>query len=320
MLTLLDALTSRNVEVDSQAPSGTNTTIETSVRPNSWVPWEDFNYGTLTRIFETELSSPYRETPVPRPLHKDLVVQNEETLEDLLRRFVVPTVNYALDGQAKRPHFGRGSRCNNSSIKPDWSLISDEHISRDRFLNLVPGDTKLGAKWRPSMAVENSQQWKKVLAQVATYMVASLSRYGFILTDKHLVALRLTRRHIQPGLAQNRPRRETAGRGRADSDATMTDSSGGSEYIDNDPQAWMWCDPEYATITWESYGKGSLTIKLALWCLAMMATHGDSFVDYSYPSLDSWRTVDDGYVHNTSGARKSKLDQNDTLQELGLGD
>lgn len=66
------------------------------------------------------------------------------------------------------------------------------------------------------------------------------------------------------------------------------------------------------------HGRGRLTIKLTLWCLAMMAANGDSFVDYSYPDLDSWRYGGKGYVHNTSGTKKAKLSRNDSHQEPDL--
>lgn len=37
--------------------------------------------------------------------------------------------------------------------------------------------------------------------------------------------------------------------------------------------------------------------------------HGDNFIDYSYPPLDSYRTGEGkkGFVHNTSGVKVTKL-------------
>ncbi|KAJ9129514.1 hypothetical protein NKR19_g10334 [Coniochaeta hoffmannii] len=52
------------------------------------------------------------------------------------------------------------------------------------------------------------------------------------------------------------------------------------------------CSPETPSSARHSPGK--LTIKLALWCLAMMAANGDSYIDYSYPAPNSWRRSDDG--------------------------
>lgn len=61
---------------------------------------------------------------IPTALDYDLQVSNEETLEDLLRRFVSPVVNFALRRQPDACHFGRGSRYKGPNI-PDWSVISD---------------------------------------------------------------------------------------------------------------------------------------------------------------------------------------------------
>lgn len=47
----------------------------------------------------------------------------------------------------------------------------------------------------------------------------------------------------------------------------------------------------------------------------MMATQGDRYLDYSYPDLNSWRRDGNGYVHNTSGAKKSQLAKGDKHQE-----
>lgn len=98
MPTLLEALTKRNVAVNSQAVvGGSNTTTETYIEPGGWRMWDEFNYDTLTQIFRRKLASEYRGLSEPRALELGLIVSNEETLEDLLRRFVSPCVNYALE-------------------------------------------------------------------------------------------------------------------------------------------------------------------------------------------------------------------------------
>ncbi|CZR49226.1 uncharacterized protein FPRO_09033 [Fusarium proliferatum ET1] len=258
MPTLLEALTKRNVAVNSQAVvGGSNTTTETYIEPGGWRMWDEFNYDTLTRIFRRKLASEYRGSSEPRALELGLIVSNEETLEDLLRRF---------------------------------------------FANILPGDTKLDAKWSPWMS-EDTGRYR--------------TRYGFIITDANLVALRITRELIGAGLAQTRPRREAAvfvGHQRHSSDATMGSGDGSSSvYSDDSPLEWSYHDPEYAIIPWNAHGKEVLTIKLALWSLIMMATSGDRGIDYSYPPLDSWRFNGERYVHNTSGTTKSELSEGDHL-------
>ncbi|KAI1819218.1 hypothetical protein F4861DRAFT_158627 [Xylaria intraflava] len=145
-------------------------------------------------------------------------------------------------------------------------------------------------------------------------MATSPSRYGFVLTNQHPVTLRLRREPTHPGIARDRPRRELISRMRQDSDISMMSGhSSGSEFSDNNPLNWSWSDPEFVIIDWQACGEGHLTVKLALWCLAMMATNGESFIDDSYPDLNTWRKEGEQYVHNASGARKSKLDENDLL-------
>lgn len=122
-------------------------------------------------------------------------------------------------------------------------------------------------------------------------MAVHHSRYGFIITDQGLVALRLTRREIGAGLAANRPRRGTT----AVSVATAThvressDTSLASEYRNDYPLQWDYDDLEYRHVPWSAQGEKRFTVKLALWCLAMMARSGYSYINYWYPSLNSWR-------------------------------
>ncbi|KAJ2898884.1 hypothetical protein MKZ38_003604 [Zalerion maritima] len=323
MVSVLRVLTQPNVGVSAEAVThGSNSIVTTSIAVENWQPWPDFDYGTLTRIFRRELDEEYRGEPEPRPLNNDLRICNEETLEDVLRRFISPIVNYALNWQLGSPHYGRGSRCG-PGYRPDWSVISASCLDEyGRYANVLPGDTKLDAKWWSGMVDEedNFGEWQKVVSQIVTYMASHNTRYGFIITDACVVALRITRRPIGVGLAAGRPRREAAagaasGHQRHISDITMT--SGASSYHDDDPLQWEYHNPEYINIPWGAHGRGRLTIKLALWCLAMMATNGDSYIDYSYPDLDSWRSGERGYIHNTSGARKAALSGIDHYLEPG---
>ncbi|RSL71603.1 hypothetical protein CEP54_001202 [Fusarium duplospermum] len=322
MLTLLHVLTRSNVNVDSSlVPRGGNSTVNTDVQaPAAWRPWQGFDYATLTTIFRRDLDREYVGSAKPEPLPQDLCIFNEETLDDVLRRFEIPIVNYCLNKRDGIPHFGRGSRCG-TTYKPDWSVISPLRLSQDQcFVNILPGDTKLGKKWWPTMGREGGArwiEWQKVITQIVTYMADNNSRYGFILSDECLVALRLTRKRSPDTLFTGRTPRVTTGHVRYTSDASMED---GSMYEDTNPLHWHYEDLEYVTVPWGAHGSNRLTTKLTLWFLAMMATNGDIFLDYSYPDLDSWRSTESGYyIHNTSGAKKSRLSRGDLVQEPDLG-
>ncbi|KAH6988152.1 hypothetical protein BKA56DRAFT_479076 [Ilyonectria sp. MPI-CAGE-AT-0026] len=309
-------LTTANIVVDGAGVQpGPNTSANTVVGFEDWIPWRDFNFGTLVRIFGRELNKQYQGSPQQRALPKDLSFNNEGTLEDILRKFDIPVVNYCLETMAGGPHFARGSRCGDNDLEPDWSLVSDFCRDPDgRFANVLPGETKPHDEWCPSMKDDprpgKRREWQKVMSQATTYMMHNRSRYGFIITDKYLVTLRLTRENIGPGLANNRPRRKT----RTAQYASESEGGSGSDHKDDDPLTWAYKDPEYLIVPWDAHGD-KLTVKLTLWFLAMMATHGDRYLDYSYPDLNSWRRDGNGYVHNTSGAKKSQLAEGDKEQE-----
>ncbi len=148
-------------------------------------------------------------------------------------------------------------------------------------------------------------------------MAEHKSRYSFIITDAGLVALRLTRRQIAPGQSASRPQRSSGVNYRiSDGSAAMTATTD-STFHDDEPLQWLYQDPEFAVVPWAASGS-CLTVKLALWCLAMMATHGDNHLDYEYPPLDSWRKERGRYVHNTSGVTKKALSRDAVLYSPAL--
>lgn len=182
MAPLLEVLTRPNVGVNSEAVhGGGNSIIVTDIVPETWRLWTEFNYATLTRIFRRELADNYQGSREQTPLDNDLRVCNEETLEDLLRRWISPPINYALSEQAGSCHYGRGSRCG-SEYRPDWSVISNRCLDEfGSYANVAPGDTKLDAKWWPTMIGEGNNEhieWRNVVSQIMTYMAYHRSRPG----------------------------------------------------------------------------------------------------------------------------------------------
>ncbi|OAA63273.1 hypothetical protein SPI_03436 [Niveomyces insectorum RCEF 264] len=301
-------------------PPGKNTQTKTDIDFDDWQPWEDFSYSVLTSIFSRQLRQIYAGDREPMALNQDLELFHEDSLEDVLRRFVSPVVNFALRGQPGAFHLGRGSRCQEDGV-PDWSLVSYTCLESDTgtYLNILPGDTKLSTKWWPTIIADNYTEWRNVILQIVYYMTANSSRYGFIITDTCFVALRLTRSDIGPGIAADLPTRTaTAGpsghRSQPSDTSMLSTTSYGSSYSDNDPVKWAYHGPEYAVVPWSAHGAHKLTVKLALWCLAMMAVN-DNHIDYWYPDLDSWRSAKHGFVHNTSGEKKRTLSKGDKLQD-----
>lgn len=212
---LLDVLAEKSVAKDfNNAGSfpGLNSVCKTQAHVNDWHPWEDFTYDTIKQIFKKELSRRYKGESEPQPLPLDLRVLKEDATQDALGRFPIPIVNYALNSIGGTEHFSRGSRCYQHGVYiPDWSVVSQSHVGvTGGMLNILPGDTKISSKWWSSMLkdFDNFDEWKKVLNQIVTYMASCSVRYGFIVTDIKVVALRITRQHVPKGLASSRTRRE----------------------------------------------------------------------------------------------------------------
>ncbi|ATY62557.1 hypothetical protein A9K55_006960 [Cordyceps militaris] len=293
----------------THAITGTNSRVQTPVWVDEWFDWKDFTYDNIKRIYHDQLNRlSIGDSHESEILEHDRIVFNEASVDDLLRKFPVSVVNWALHSatsQNETPHFGRGSRCpailwQHARYIPDWSVIVTERV------NVLPGDSKISSKWWPEMLNNESYhvEWTNVVSQVATYMAACSSRYGFIVTDREVVVLRITRQAVGPGLATSRsPRRITRRNIMSDSSVAASSSSpripSSQDYVDDNPLNW-----DYWTIHWQkSYRSGDkLTPQLALWALAMMASHGDNHIDYSYPGLDTWRAEGlKRFVHNTSG-------------------
>ncbi|EQL03332.1 hypothetical protein OCS_00948 [Ophiocordyceps sinensis CO18] len=118
--------------------------------------------------------------------------------------------------------------------------------------NALPGDTKLSKKWWPSMKNDGPlqlKQWRTVVGQVVTYMAYHKTRYGFILTDRCLVVLRLTRLRETPGRAATPHKRAAAGPVRLPSDeSTEEDDEDDKTFHDDDALYWDYENPEFAVV------------------------------------------------------------------------
>ncbi|KAJ4308289.1 hypothetical protein N0V84_012187, partial [Fusarium piperis] len=270
----------------------------------------------------------------------DRQIRDEKSMDYFLAKYIWPHVNGALAQATTIPewskemlYLGTGSWCHGIG-PPDWGLVSNCRMVQEKFWNLLPGDTKLSAKWHPGMMLSQNEseiyQWTLPLSQITTYAARSACRYGFLITDQALVVLRFTKEPIDPGLAATRPVRTVEPRThqRIASDGTdvssmlesmSLDSSGAQSYDDTDVAGSANAEfrpPEYAVIPMSAHGKGRLTVKFSIFCLCLMAGYGYGNLDYGYPPLDTWRRMDrHKYIHNTSALVVKKLPNNATLFE-----
>ena len=82
---------------------------------------------------------------------------------------------------------------------PDWAGIQRtgrDRIGTGQYQNILPGDTKLGVKWTSDFLSDYSTQSsdkRAPIKQVYNYCVKGGSRYGYVISDVELVALRVDR-------------------------------------------------------------------------------------------------------------------------------
>ncbi|KAH8909442.1 hypothetical protein BR93DRAFT_935200 [Coniochaeta sp. PMI_546] len=319
--TILDVLVKPNPDLDSSW-----------IPVNEWRMWEDFTYDNLLSIYNKVLHASWSTAPsIDMASGYDIEIWDEHTLDLFLARFMFPVVNGALARASEVLkldevfYLGPGSWAGSM----DWALVSRNRVDEGCYSSLLPGDTKLSAKWQPKMEkspdVRVRYQWSLPLSQATTYSVHSGCRYGFIITDKHLVLIRISIERVSEGLATSRPSRQSSSHQRIISaetdissglDAMSLDSFGAHSYLDDNPMNPEYQPPEYVVVPWGSHGAGRLTVKMSLFCLCLMAGCGDVAFSTDYPPLDSWRQEARRlFRHNTSGLVAKHLPKGATLED-----
>lgn len=332
--TILDVLQRKNHLLDTtHLNEGGNTSNSNWVRPDGWKKWIEFSFQTLSSIYDRVLHLKWEGTTAPEPeLDYDTEIWDERTIDSYLDKFIVPDVNKALKqatrcmGWAAAPYLAPGTWTGNA----DWGLVSRKHTFETRdgrwyYTCLLPGDTKPSTKWQPSMERSKEkwvrEQWKLPVAQVRGYAKEVGCRYGFIISDAHLVILRFSPKPVNAVNVKTRPLPNPNNQ-RIASDSTDASSRFASMSIDS-PSEYIdsvadldYNDPDYVTIPWTWCGKGHLTIRLGLFFICLMAGTGNATVEFTYPELDSWVPLGNGsFMHNTSGEVASKLPRGARLIE-----
>ena len=162
-------------------------------------------------------------------------------------------------------------------LKPDWAgAILDPDQSdiegEDLPESLIPGDTKLGRKFmsekiHPGPVIQDpaTNQWLKPIKQIFTYCVKANARYGFLISDKHLVLVRV------------RPLSQAHEGNRALSAARSAELEGALDF---------------KCIDWNSNGNRQLTVNLALWWIHLLAANNGD-IDFAYAPLGEEALKDD---------------------------
>lgn len=288
-------------DTDAIKPGGnTKSTPLFDFSRDDWHPWDDFTYENLYPLYEDELQKRYGSEDRSAS-SVERVIASEKMLDFFLRDFVFHDVNRALNDQLGSPCIVPGDLCATRTSIPDWALI-DRDQGTNKPMSFLPGETKLGKKWRANVGDEpwlTEDEWLKPIYQTTKYMIGSGTRYAYIITDIELVVLRLAN-GTNAGSSRGPVTRGQVARG-----AVL----GGAPAEDPRPTI------QWKSIFWSTNGQGQLTVKLALWFLAMMARNGDRKIEPSYPPLNTWRLTNGEFVHCLTGQKKKKLGDGDDVIE-----
>lgn len=165
--------------------------------------WENFNYATIIQSFGNELNVK-QVAPDPMPTSPPRAIRDTifyvrffeyfiPHLRRALRAGFEEFQNQVLLQQLTPTVLDVGSAANsNDEDKPDLAFVRvDDAVGVGR--NRCPGELKVSWKWSAAWATGPEllqKQFRQALAQVNFYMKQDSARYGFILTDTELVALR----------------------------------------------------------------------------------------------------------------------------------
>jgi hypothetical protein len=305
---LLEYLRSENpvINGDMCRPGGnTKSTGDIWETPRKIEVWEDFEFNSLKSIYGGQLQEvltshfafqdfsaipqfPFREIHDENSLECLIVKWNHSMMADALS-----TAQSYLDNRLThgKIHMVRGGQADypasNSKLRPDWGGVQRPTTRISKPKNVLPGDTKLSKKWSSGLIKlgqvhfnHKKIDWLRPLTQVFSYCVRSNSRYGYVITDKELVVLRI------------RPGSET------DSQSAV-DIQGSFESSDPTPatRARSTGILEFQAIPWENDAIAAdeecevMTVNLALWWLHMMAAESSEIEEHYTPLPVAARTT-----------------------------
>ncbi|KAL8786040.1 MAG: hypothetical protein Q9213_003023 [Squamulea squamosa] len=209
-------------EGSNHAP-GSSTVRGYRKRPDEVEEWDDFGLAAFDALhngaFQEELKRQY---PLgEHPTFEKLPfcdVHDENSLEALLISWNWAIVSKALAATQKESwklpsneavYMVRGGQSympydpkTGDAPRPDWGGVrrpADESQpqSREELKTILPGETKLSIKWSSSwIPIDGrTREWKKDVAnpigQIYQYCIRANARYGYLITDQELVAVRI---------------------------------------------------------------------------------------------------------------------------------
>ncbi|PGH29203.1 hypothetical protein GX50_08038 [[Emmonsia] crescens] len=165
--------------------------------------WINFNLATVCQRYQAHLMATML-PPDPFPASPPQPINSENPLRHRISDMLTPRIRRAL-----RAGFDQLQAANQlDGLTPLSFDVGEAALTPNGFTpdlayfvaasfgsgpNRAPGDVKLSWKWSTAMAtgtVYDQNEFYQVLSQVNYYMKQHESRYGFVLTDNELVAIR----------------------------------------------------------------------------------------------------------------------------------
>ena len=361
---LLNYLRSRDPHLDATpCRPGKNTASKNNPwdLPQRIEVWKDFEYDALQSIYggvlRQVLERQFALETFAIPEFPFCHIHDEDSLESLLVKWNQSVMSNALstaqgclegrliDGEIYMCEGGQAQWPSESfkRRRPDWAGVKPAMLleeAQSKAKNLLPGDTKLSKKWSSAAInqgnleeAENRVDWLQPMGQIFTYCVGNNARYGYLITDKELVVVRV------------RPNEETD-----EAETDEVDSQGPVGYMasvtgmsSEEAKAALKAVAsegaplasrtrrggllEYRAIPWRDHidetneDTGLLTVNLALWWLHMMAAN-ESAIEENYPPLRDTKWNEDAdteassFVVSDTSQNRGSLDEMPPYRQL----
>ncbi len=291
-----------------------NTSNIRYLRPKYIKQWDDFDFRSLEAIYGGQLREALARESIDFTDHSAIPrlpfreIHDGNSLEALLIKWNQSVVSDALKMTQSRMGAGqshdqiymvRGGQANRLlQFAPDWAGVPRSDSSPCRPHSILPGDTKVGWKWSSHKIQTGDTEdiwleddWLEPIKQIYTYCHALEARYGYIITEKELVVVR-----VRPSSPEDMRTPVDS----QDSVLSFPSPKKTKKATSSTPLNCSAKNPiealrregtlEFKAIPWTSdaakanTSDNSLTVNLALWWLHMMAleSHG---IDYWYPPL-----------------------------------
>lgn len=330
--------------------SKSNTRNPGYFQPMFLQPWKDFDRHTLNTMYEKILSheqdfaDPSRIVPSRKYALKEGGIgrfidnTNRKVVEDALKatknilgRHEFISMVWGDDAkEVERP-----GRKKNEFWKPDWAGVrvgDDFEPILEDLTNILPGDTKDSRAWTfndllgseiPYAVIDlrkfgkfRRPQWTQPLIQIFTYCAELEVRYGYLISDRELLVVRIRAYQKGETPAESRtevahpeidpPRRSTRLRTNAKQSIELDQETIKKEDIRNGIL-------EFASIKFGSQQEDVLTVNLALWWLHLLALK-DYTVQRSYKALadEGLSRIETRLEDEAGTARDETGEDNDT--------